>query len=236
MLSARTVIVEDDPTFLQLMRLMLNRQPGVQVEAVFANGNDALDYCRREAPDMVLVDIHLEGMDGLELARLLRMTTPSSRILVVTGHPEPSFPAQLLAMGVSGYVSKTESVACILQGVETVLRGGLFFASSSSASPFSAQVPALASAGVSNGRSNNPFGDVRVGSSSPFLAGPPASVLSPREAEIARLVVAGQSSKEIAAFLSLSTRTVEKHRANIMNKAGVREVASLVRWCVQVGL
>ena len=116
-----------------------------------------------------------------------------------------------MALGVNGYVDKTEPIEYVLSAVETVRGGGMFFAS---------RVRAKGGAGA-------------------VLAGvrKPLDVpLTEREQEIARLVAAGQMSKEIASQLNLSVRTVEKHRANIMEKIGVREVASLTRWCIQAGL
>jgi DNA-binding NarL/FixJ family response regulator len=133
------------------------------------------------------------------------------KILVITAHPSERLPAELMVLGVNGYVDKTEPIEYVLSAVETVRSGGMFFAS---------RVRAKGGAGVS-------FSGPR-----PTLEVP----LTQREQEIARLVAAGQMSKEIAAKLNLSVRTVEKHRANIMEKVGVREVASLTRWCIQAGL
>jgi len=114
-------------------------------------------------------------------------------------------------LGVNGYVDKTEPIEYVLSAVETVRSGGMFFASRVRA----------------KGGTVTTFAGTR----------PPLDVpLTPREQEIARLVAAGQMSKEIASKLNLSVRTVEKHRANIMEKVGVREVASLTRWCIQAGL
>jgi DNA-binding NarL/FixJ family response regulator len=115
-----------------------------------------------------------------------------------------------MMLGVNGYVDKTEPIEYVLSAVETVRNGGMFFAS---------RVRSKGGAGAL------------------LPSRPPLEVpLTEREKEIARLVAAGQMSKEIAAKLGLSVRTVEKHRANIMEKVGVREVASLTRWCIQAGL
>jgi DNA-binding NarL/FixJ family response regulator len=116
-----------------------------------------------------------------------------------------------MVLGVNGYVDKTEPIEYVLSAVETVRSGGMFFASRVRA------------------KGGTPSG---ISASRPLLQVP----LTEREQEIARLVAAGQMSKEIAAKLNLSVRTVEKHRANIMEKVGVREVASLTRWCIQAGL
>ncbi|MES2693272.1 MAG: response regulator transcription factor, partial [Verrucomicrobiota bacterium] len=135
-----------------------------------------------------------------------------TKILVITAHPSERLPADLIVLGVNGYVDKTEPIEYVLSAVETVRSGGMFFASRVRAK---GGTPPAGFTGVK-----------------PTLQVP----LTEREQEIARMVAAGQMSKEIAAKLNLSVRTVEKHRANIMEKVGVREVASLTRWCIQAGL
>ena len=141
----------------------------------------------------------------------MRRAVPDMKILVITAHPSERLPADLMVLVVNGYVDKTEPIEYVLSAVETVRSGGMFFASR-----------VRAKGGSAHGLP---------------VTRPPLEVpLTEREQEIARLVAAGQMSKEIAAKLNLSVRTVEKHRANIMEKVGVREVASLTRWCIQAGL
>ncbi len=197
--------------FRQLILLTLGKVQDLQVVGEFGLGRPGLDFCLREKPDMLVVDLMLPDLNGLEIARELRRTLPDMKILVITAHPSERLPADLMALGVNGYVDKTEPIEYVLSAVETVRSGGMFFASR-----------VRAKGGTS----------AAVPSSRPALQSP----LTEREQEIARLVAAGQMSKEIAAKLNLSVRTVEKHRANIMEKIGVREVASLTRWCIQAGL
>lgn len=177
----------------------------------FGQGKPGLEFCLREKPDLLVVDLMLPDLNGMEIAREVRRAVPDTKILVITAHPSERLPADLMALGVNGYVDKTEPIEYVLSAVETVRNGGMFFASRVRAK--GGTVPGFAS------------------------TRPPLEVpLTEREQEIARLVAAGQMSKEIAAKLNLSVRTVEKHRANIMEKVGVREVASLTRWCIQAGL
>ncbi|MCX6954920.1 MAG: response regulator transcription factor [Verrucomicrobia bacterium] len=206
----RVVLIEDETMFRQLILLTLGKVKGVQVVAEFGLGLPGLEYCLKEKPDMLVVDLMLPDTNGLDIAREVRRAVPDMKILVITAHPSERLPSDLMALGVNGYVDKTEPIEYVLSAVETVRAGGMFFASR-----------------------------VRAKSGAPLPAGAkrPLDVpLTDREQEIARLVAAGQMSKEIAAKLNLSVRTVEKHRANIMEKVGVREVASLTRWCIQVGL
>ncbi len=205
----KVVLIDDETMFRQLILLTLGKVKGIQVVGEFGLGKPGLDYCLREKPDMLVVDLMLPDINGLEIAREIRRLVPDMRILVITAHPSERLPADLMAIGVNGYVDKTEPIEYVLSAVETVREGGMFFASRVRA---------------------------RSGSVLPGTKRPLDVPLTAREQEIARLVAAGQMSKEIASKLGLSVRTVEKHRANIMEKVGVREVASLTRWCIQVGL
>ncbi len=194
--------------FRQLILLTLGKVKDLQVIGEFGMGRPGLDFCLRERPDLLVVDLMLPDLNGMEVAREVRRAFPDIKILVITAHPSERLPADLIVLGVNGYVDKTEPIEYVLSAVETVRNGGMFFAS---------RVRARGGNGLPN---------------RPTLSIP----LTDREKEIARLVAAGQMSKEIAAKLNLSVRTVEKHRANIMEKVGVREVASLTRWCIQAGL
>lgn len=210
-IKIRAVLIEDETMFRQLILLTLGKVKDLQVIGEFGMGKPGLDYCLREKPDLLVVDLMLPDLNGMEVAREVRQALPDVKILVITAHPSDRLPADLIALGVNGYVDKTEPIEYVLSAVETVRNGGMFFAS---------RVRARGGAGAA------------LGASRPAMPIP----LTEREQEIARLVAAGQMSKEIAAKLNLSVRTVEKHRANIMEKIGVREVASLTRWCIQAGL
>jgi DNA-binding NarL/FixJ family response regulator len=205
------VLIEDETMFRQLILLTLGKVKDLQVVGDFGLGKAGLEFCLREKPDILVVDLMLPDINGMEIAREVRRALPDTKILVITAHPSERLPSDLMALGVNGYVDKTEPIEYVLSAVETVRSGGMFFAS---------RVRAKGGAGV-------PFSGLRA---------PLEVPLTQREQEIARLVAAGQMSKEIAAKLNLSVRTVEKHRANIMEKVGVREVASLTRWCIQAGL
>lgn len=225
-MAIRTVIIEDEAVFRHMLSMALGRVRGLIVAGEFADGRTGLDYCLREKPDMLVVDLFLPGLHGLEVVREVRAKLPATRILVLTGHPDGDLPAQLIAQGVHGFVDKAEPINYVLQAVETVMGGGMFFATN--VPPKSAS-----NAGSLASMPHTPP-STKAGPAAPSLAA--VQALSAREIEVVRLVAEGFSSKEVAVRLNLSVRTVEKHRANIMEKIGVREVASLVRWCVQSGL
>ncbi len=207
------VLIEDETVFRQLLKRALQKKKGWENVSDFSDGQEGLDYCLKQPPELLLVDLYLPGRHGLEIIREVRGRSPSTRILVLTGHADAKLPGQLMGLGVAGFVDKMAPLTYVLQAIETVMGGGMFFASN--IKPDQPAIQAM-TAGSTNGAS--------------------PTLLSPRELEVAQLVAAGLSSKEVASKLNLSTRTVEKHRANIMDKLGVREVASLVRWCLQNGL
>jgi DNA-binding NarL/FixJ family response regulator len=223
--AKRVVIIEDNLVFRKMLSMALVRVRGVVVSAAFDSGKEGLEYCLRTKPDLLAVDLFLPDLHGLEIVREVRARLPATRILVITGHPDGDLPARLVAQGVHGFVDKAAPLSYIMQAMESLMEGGMFFATHvppKGATPSAqAALPKVAAGALSDPEA---FSLEAV------------KVLSAREIEVARLVAEGFSSKELAARLGLSVRTVEKHRANIMEKVGVHEVASLVRWCAQTGL
>ena len=206
------ILIEDETVFRQLLKRSLEKRKGWKMVEDYANGAVGLQACLENPPELLLVDLQLPGKHGLEIVSELLQVHKDVKVLVLTGHAEPSLPGKLMRLGVAGFVDKTAPLAYVIQAIDTVMAGGMFFASHVQAEMSS------------------------VGGSLPIASDVPPSALSARELEVARLVSAGRASKEVASDLDLSTRTVEKHRANIMEKLGVREVASLVRWVMQNGL
>ena len=224
-MAKRVVIIEDNTVFRKMLSMALVRVRGVVVSAAFDSGKEGLEYCLRTKPDLLAVDLFLPDLHGLEIVREVRARLPATRILVLTGHPDGDLPARLVAQGVHGFVDKAAPLSYIMQAMESLMEGGMFFATHvppKGATPSAQAALPKVAAGV---RSDPEAFSLEA-----------VKVLSAREIEVARLVAEGFSSKELAARLGLSVRTVEKHRANIMEKVGVHEVASLVRWCVQTGV
>jgi DNA-binding NarL/FixJ family response regulator len=219
----RTVIIDDEVVFRQMLASALSRVRGLVVSGAFKDGKSGLDFCLKDPPGLLIVDLYLPGMHGLEVVREVRAKLPNTRILVLTGHPDGDLPARLISQGVHGFVDKSAPLNYVLQAIESVVAGGMFFA---------AHIPPKATVGANQQPRVEP--SVKTGPQTTTMDA--VQTLSARELEVARLVAEGYSSKEIADRLDLSVRTVEKHRANIMDKINVKEVASLVRWCVQAGL
>ncbi len=209
--TLRFVLVDDTATFRGLLKEALQKRFAPAEFADFADGQDALKACLARPPDLLIVDLYLRDMDGRDIVREIRRHHLNTRIVVLTAHPEAQLPAELVALGVAGFVDKNSPLEQIDRAVQCVLEGGMFF---------SATVPP-------------PVPSLEAEAALPRAG---ADSLSAREREVVRLVARGLVSKEIAARLDLSARTVEKHRARILAKLGLHDVPTLVRWCLRNGL
>ncbi len=210
------VLIEDETIVRQMLRLAVEKSTGLKVVAEFGDGREGLEYCLKQPPDMVICDLSLPGMHGFDVIRCIREKQQEPRILILTSRIDANLPVQSAALGVQGYVDKTKPLPVLLEAVKEVAGGGIYFAAKVNA-PEPIKQP-----------------EQGIALHLPVIAG--ADPLSPREIEVAKLVAEGFASKEIADKLVLSVRTVEKHRANIMDKTGVRDVASLTRYCIHYGL
>ncbi len=210
--DSRFVLIEDDTLLRELMTRALQAKFSPRALVAFSDAPAGLAHCLAEPPELLITDLRLPGMDGRDVIRRLRARNVPTRFIVLTSNVTPALPAELIALGVGGFIDKSSPLDHAERAVERVLAGGLYFSASVGPSP------------------------------SPFLtaaddqAGPPATILSTEETEIARLVAAGLFSKEIGDRLNLSPRTVERKRVQIMEKLGVRDLPGLVRWCVRRGV
>jgi DNA-binding NarL/FixJ family response regulator len=205
------VLVDDTATFRGLLKASLQQRFQPRLFQDFAQGADALAACLANPPDLLIADLYLRDLDGRDIVQRLRERGFATRVVILTAHPEAQLPAELVALGVAGFVDKNSPFEQIDRAVQCVLEGGMFF--SATVPP---PVPSLAH--------------------EPTLPRAGADALSEREREVVRLVARGMVSKEIGAQLDLSTRTVEKHRARILAKLDLHDVPTLVRWCLRNGL
>lgn len=206
------VVVEDETLLRDLLSSTLTQRFQPRDLQAFSDGRPALQHCLTHTVDLLLIDLRLPDLDGREIIRLLRVRHPKLRVIVLTAQVDAALPAELVALGVAGFIDKSAPLEHVVRAIERVLAGGMYF--------FAGVMPSASCAAVRG---------------SPG-AGPHPSILTAREREIARLVTSGRSSKEIARELGLSTRTVENHRASLMQKLAVRDTARLVRWCLEHGL
>ncbi len=203
------VLVADDHAILRDgIRSLLERQPDIVVVGEASNGQEAVSQALALAPDVVLMDLAMPGMDGLEATRQLRKLRPEIKVLILTQHDNREFIAPALQAGAVGYVLKRSGGREVVNAIRQVFTQGAFVE------------PEVAQKLVQT-----------------FFPGtdPPdaAPRLTERELQVLRLVVQGLSNKEIARALVISPKTASVHRTNIMSKLGVRNSADLVRYVMQ---
>ena len=208
----RLLLVDDHAILRDGLRALLSYYPDVEVVGEAEDGLQAIECVERLAPDVVVMDIAMPGMNGLEASRRIRQSHPETRILVLTQYDDKRYVLPFLRAGVSGYVLKRALGSDLIQAVRTAAKGeGFLF-------------PSVTSTVLEELR-QRPDNDLEG-----------ASPLTPREREILRRVAAGETSRQIAAALDLSAKTVEWHRGNLMTKLGLRSVAELVRYAIEHGL
>ena len=210
----RILIADDHAVVRSGLRLILSAQPELQVVGEAGTGEQTVEKAIALRPDILLLDIAMPGLNGLEAARQIRQQVPEVRIIVLTMYDDEAYLRQFLEMGAAGYVLKKAADTELVDAIRAVQRGEPFI------------YPSLMGQLIDS-----------------YLKQPPpprgresSEELSTRESEVLRLVALGYTSQQIAKELSISANTVETHRAHIMEKLGLRGRAQLVRYAMAKGL
>jgi two-component system response regulator NreC len=205
-MSIRILIADDHGVLRAGLRSLLNAEPDLEVVGEVGDGEEALRLTRALQPDIVLMDVSMPGCGGIEATRQLKEIAPGVRVLILTVHEDTSLLQQAIQEGASGYILKRAAESELVNAIRAVYRGDLYIH------------PALTRALLS-GTSLMPADEqVSVG------------VLSPREVEVLRLIAQGYTNRQIADLLTISVRTVESHRANLMSKLNLHSRVELVRY------
>ncbi len=205
----RVLLVDDHPLVIDGIQARLEDEGGIEVVGRASNGQEAIEAAHNLKPDVVLMDISMPVMNGLEATKVLQQQMPETRVLILSMHDNREYMVQLIQSGAKGYILKDVSAAEMVSAVETVYRGGTYFSSSASQTLFSQF-------------------------DQPHMAEPAsASVLTPRESMVLKLLAEGSNNKEIAKALGISVRTVETHRQNIKSKLNIQTAAGLTRYAIE---
>ena len=207
----RVLLVDDHTLVRQGIRALLATMDDVEVVGESGDGLEAMNAVREHRPDVVLLDIAMPGLNGLEAAARITKEFPATRILVLSMHGTEAHVAQALRAGASGYLLKGADVAEFAAAIRAVAQGGTYL------------TPAISKQLVADYVRR-----LDGGADEPPLTG--------RQREILQLVAEGRSSKEIARRLDISLKTVEAHRTALMRRLGIHDVAGLVRYAVRSGL
>jgi DNA-binding NarL/FixJ family response regulator len=193
-------------------------EPEYELVGIVADGRSLVTAAAKLQPDIVVVDISLPLLNGLDASQQLRKNNPNLKIIVLTMHSEPNFVTQAFRVGVSGYVLKQSVGSELIQAIREVVKGRTFV------SPMVAQ--SLVDQAVNPASPSAP-GEVKVGF---------AQTLSARQREVLQLVAEGKATKEIASILNVSVKTVEFHKTRIMKELRLRTAAELTKYAIAAGL
>lgn len=208
-----TILLADDHSVLRSgLKLLLESQTDLRVTGEASSGIETLELASRLQPDLILLDLSMPGLGGLDALPALRKSVPAAKILILTMHDEPQYLRTALKNGASGYVLKKAADSELISAIRAVLRGEMYVHPSMTRVLLEDMLPKSESA-------------------------PDAwESLSEREQSVLKLVALGHTSAEIAAQLSLSDKTVETYRARGMEKLGLTNRAALVRFALIKGL
>lgn len=205
------VLLADDHNLVRAgVRKILEGDPRMRVVAEAANGLAALEALEKQAVDVLVLDLSMPDLDGLEVLRRARKSHPDLRVLVLTMHADPEYVARAVEAGANGYLLKDSAVQDLVAGIEAAVAGRNYYSP-----PIQAALAEI----LRNRTNPRPFDQ-----------------LTDREREVLRAVAKGLPTKEIASQLGISVRTVETHRANLMRKLDVRSVALLTQVAIREGL
>ncbi len=214
MTAFRILIVDDHAVVRRGVRGLLEAQPGWEVCGEASNGHEALEKVAELHPDLVVLDVSLPGLNGIEATPQILKASPDTEVLVLTMHHSEELARQVFKAGAKGYVLKSDADHSLVAAIESVRRHKPWVTNAVAEFVLDGQL-----------RSENIEG-----------ADIPRVTTTPREREIIQLVAESRSSKEVAAKLGISVKTVESHRTNIMRKLRLRSVSDLVKYAIRNGI
>lgn len=210
------IIIDDHPLFREGLKTIIDRDDWFKVIGEAGSGHEGLELAKRLKPDLVVVDISLPDQSGIQLTRHLRELLSDTKILIISMHSKIDYIAEAFQAGATGYVVKESASERLLQGLKSVAKGDYYLDSS-------------VSHAVVENLMKSPLKAAKITDAD-------YATLTPREQEVMRLLAEGLSSKKVAEKLFISPKTVENHRANIMNKLGLHSTIELIRYAAKLGL
>lgn len=204
----RILLADDHLMFRQGLKTLIERE-SLDVVAEASDGHESIRLAKELHPDVAVLDLSMPLLNGLDAAREITQTSPKTRTILLTMHTEDQYVTEALRAGIRGYVLKTQATSDLVQAVREVFRGAVYL-----------------SPGVSRAVVEAYLAKTEHSSDS----------LTPRERQVLQLVAEGKTTKEVAVVLGVSVKTAESHRTRLMEKLGIHETASLVRYAIRIGL
>jgi len=211
-MKLRIAVVDDHRLVREGLVARLNCLDDIEIVGEGQDGREAVDICNATHPDIILMDIGMPVLNGIDATRLVRQECRGTKVIALSMHSEKRFVSEALRAGVSGYVLKDDAFDELAEAIHMVASGGVYLS------------PGVQEAIVSDYAG-------AVGTSAM-----PHATLTPREREVLQLIAEGMTTKQVAAHLNLNVKTVETHRRQVMEKIGADSVASLVRYALREGI
>lgn len=208
------LLADDHVMFRRGVRKIIQGMDEVEVVGEASDGFELLELLKKTAPDLVILDISMPNLRGLEATREIKIIDPKVKVLILTMHKDREYLYHAFTAGAEGYLLKEDADSELLAAIDTLRQGGTYI------SPLLS--PQLADL----------FMEQAQPAGKPWLSKEPLTV---REREVIKLIAEGKSSKEIGGLLFISSRTVQHHRANIMRKLNIKKTADLVKYAIQKG-
>ena len=213
MTPVKLLLVDDHEIVRAGLRMLFSAEPDVRIVGEATSGREAIEQVRRLAPDVVLMDVAMPDMNGIEATRRIKETFPQVAVLALTMHEDEEYFFEMLSAGASGYVPKRAAPDDLLSAIRVVSHGEVFI------------YPSMARLLVKDFLR-------RAEDTTP----PDTELLTPREHEVLACIADGQTNREIAEQLVISVKTVDRHRENIMRKLNLHNRVELVRYAIEKGL
>jgi DNA-binding NarL/FixJ family response regulator len=209
------LLAEDHLVVREGLKTLLQAETDLEVVGEAANGRQAVELVNKLHPDVVVMDIAMPLLNGLEATRQILKTAPATRVLILSAHSDDAYVEQVIALGAAGYLIKQTAAHVLPKAIREVAQGNIFFSPTISKrlEPHRQKPPGRAG-----------------------LFKPKAAGLTSREMEVLQLVAEGKANKETAAELGIGIKTVEKHREHLMEKLSIHDTAGLTRYAISAGI
>jgi DNA-binding NarL/FixJ family response regulator len=211
MSAVRVLVADDHEVVLEGVRALIERQPDLEVCGLAANGREAVELAQKTKPDVVVLDMTMPELDGLDVIRLIKKKLPDTEVVVFSAHSSEEMVEEVFDAGAKSYIEKSQASQDLVTAIRSLAEHKPFFSTQTSEILFAKFL-------LPKDRQQQSRTELR---------------LTAREREIVRLLAQSSSNKEVATALGISIRTVETHRATLMRKLGVRSVAGLVRYAIR---
>jgi DNA-binding NarL/FixJ family response regulator len=213
-MKIKVLLAEDHQIVRQGLISLLDGEDDIKIVCEAENGRQAVTMAKKHQPDVLLIDIAMPYLNGLEAARQILQAMPGSRILILSAHSDGAYLERAVDLGVAGFLIKQSSAEMLSKAIRAVAQGRTFFSPS-----FSKHL-----ADYEKGKGNRTPQKMRNGK------------LTSRESEVLQLIAEGMANKQTASEIGISIKTVEKHRQALMDKLGLHDTAALTRYAIESGV